>query len=64
MARAALGWLAGTDVASLPAGLLADCLRGLEHITAVHTAARVSVLAAFTPSRGMNMTATARPGPG
>jgi hypothetical protein len=52
MAQAGLAWLAGTDLASLPASVQADCLRGLERAGAMHTAARASALAAFTASAG------------
>ncbi len=55
MARAALGWLAEADIASLPAALQADCLRGLGRITAVHTAACASALAAFTGQAGFEL---------
>jgi len=47
MARAALGWLAAADVASLTTAEQADCLRALERIRSVHTAAQARVLAAF-----------------
>ncbi|HYS33704.1 MAG TPA: DUF222 domain-containing protein, partial [Streptosporangiaceae bacterium] len=52
MALAGLGWLAQADVAALPVPAQAECLRGLEVAQAVHTAARASVLAAFTAQRG------------
>lgn len=52
MARTALGWLAAADAASLPASVQADCLRGLEQAAALHTAARSSVLTAFTAQAG------------
>ena len=44
MARAALGWLAAADVASLTTAEQADCLRALERIRSVHTAAQARVL--------------------
>jgi Domain of unknown function (DUF222) len=47
-----LGFLAGADAASLPVPVLADCLRDLESVLAVHTAARSRVLAAFTAQSG------------
>ena len=40
MVRAGLGWLATTDVASLPAVEQAECLRGLERAASMHLAAR------------------------
>jgi hypothetical protein len=52
MARAGLAWLASADATALPADVQAECLRGLEHIGAVHTAARASVLAGFTAQSG------------
>jgi hypothetical protein len=51
-ARASLAYLAGVDAASLPVGELADCLRGLEAVGSVHTAARTTVLAAFIAHSG------------
>jgi hypothetical protein len=52
MAKAALNWLATTDVASLPTALQAECLRGLEQAASMHTAARSRVLAAFNAQSG------------
>ena len=52
MARAGLAWLASADFASLPAAAQAEGLRELEHIAAVHTAARASLLAAFIAQSG------------
>ena len=51
MVLAGLGWLAAADAASLPAGVQADCLRGLERAASVHAAARARVLAGFTAQR-------------
>ena len=48
MVLAGLGWLARADHASVPAGVQAECLRGLERAQSVHAAARARVLAAFT----------------
>ena len=47
MAVAGLGWLAGpdADAAGVPVPVLAECLRGLEQVLAVHTAARARILA-------------------
>ncbi len=47
MALAGLGWLARADLASAPAVVQAECLRGLERVRSVHTAAQASVLSAF-----------------
>ena len=52
MAQAALGWLAAADFASLPAVVQAECVRGLERAGSMHTAARASVLRAFTAQSG------------
>jgi len=52
MVLAGLGWLAGADVASVPAGVQAECLRGLKRALSVHAAARARVLAAFTAQGG------------
>ena len=52
MARAALGYLAATDAASLTAESQAECLRRLEQIDAISTAARASFLSVFTVGKG------------
>jgi len=52
MACAALGYLAAVDATQLAAETQAECLRGLERAEAVLTAARASVLAAFTTGKG------------
>jgi hypothetical protein len=51
-AVAGLGYLAGADAASLPMGELAGCLRALEGVESVQTAARAGILAAFTAQAG------------
>src|SRR5689334_13802859 len=51
-ARAALGYLAAADATQLAAETQAGCLRGLERTEAVLTAARASVLSAFTAGQG------------
>jgi hypothetical protein len=53
MAKSALNWLATADVASLPAAVQAECLRGLEQAASVHIAARSRVLAAFSAQSGV-----------
>ena len=50
--RAALGYLAAADATALAAETQAECLRELERAEAVLTAARASVLAAFTAGQG------------
>jgi hypothetical protein len=52
MARAALGYLARSDAASLPAVTQARLLRELERAQSQHTAARARVLTAFTAQGG------------
>jgi Domain of unknown function (DUF222) len=52
MVTAGLGWLATTDVASLPTAVQAEWLRGLERAVSVHTAARSRVLWAFCAQAG------------
>jgi hypothetical protein len=51
-ARAGLRFLAAADPAELSAGEQAECLRELERITAVTTAARASLLGGFTTGKG------------
>ena len=52
MARAALGYLAAADAASLTAESQAECLRRLEQTDAISTAARASFLSVFTTGKG------------
>src|SRR5712691_8668200 len=52
MVHAGLGWLAAADAAALGAQTQARCLRMLEQAAAMGTAARASVLAAFTAGQG------------
>ncbi len=52
MVHAGLGWLAAADATALAAETQARCLQGLEQATAMGTAARASVLAAFTSGQG------------
>jgi Domain of unknown function (DUF222)/HNH endonuclease len=52
MARAALAWLATADTAALTTSEQAGLLRALEDAGALHTAARASVLSAFTARAG------------
>jgi hypothetical protein len=52
MARAGLRYLAAADPAQLTAAEQAECLRDLERITAVTTAARARVLGGFTAGKG------------
>ena len=52
MVRAGLGYLAAADAARLAAATQAECLRELEQASAVATAARAAMLAAFTAGQG------------
>ena len=52
MVRAGLGYLAAADATQLAAATQAECLRELEQADAVATAARASILAAFTAGQG------------
>ncbi len=52
MARAGLAWLAAADTAALTTAEQADCLRALEQVESVHTAARAQVLRAFSAQAG------------
>jgi Domain of unknown function (DUF222) len=52
MVRAGLGYLAAADATQLSAVTQAECLRELEQAGAVATAARASILAAFTAGQG------------
>ena len=52
MVRAGLAYLAAADATQMAAGEQACCLRMLEQTTSVTTAARTSVLGAFTAGQG------------
>jgi hypothetical protein len=52
MAQAGLAFLANADMASVPAAVQAECLRGLERAESLHTAARAGTLAAFMAGGG------------
>jgi hypothetical protein len=52
MVLTGLGWLAGHDVASIPAPVQAECLRALEAAMSMHAAARANVISAFCAQRG------------
>ncbi len=52
MLRAAMGYLTTADAAQMAAGEQAGCLQALEQVTAMGTAARTSILAAFTSGQG------------
>ena len=52
MIRAGLGYLANADATQMPAEAQAQCLMALERADAMSTAARASILAAFTSGQG------------
>ena len=52
MVRAGLDYLAATDATAMPAEEQARCLRGLEQVNSVATAARTSILGAYTAGQG------------
>ena len=52
MLRAAMGFLAAADPTEMPAEVQAQCLQGLEEVDAVETAARASILRAFSAGQG------------
>jgi hypothetical protein len=61
VARAALGYVAAADAAGLTSEEQAGCLRQLERVTSLATAARVPVLGAFTAGRGYSADADYSP---
>src|SRR5450631_2984544 len=61
LARAALGYLASADATGLTAEEQAGCLRQLERVTSVTTAARSSVMGAFTAGKGYSADADYSP---
>ena len=52
MLKAAMGYLAAADATAMAAGTQAQCLRALERVHSMGTAARTSILAAFTAAQG------------
>ncbi len=61
MLRSAMGYLAAADAAAMAAGTQAQCLQMLEQATAMGTAARASILAAFTAGQGYSADADYSP---
>ena len=61
MAHAALGYLAAADATGLTSDEQAGCLQGLERVASVTTAARSSVLGAFTAGQGYSADADYSP---
>ena len=52
MLKAAMGYLAAADATAMAAETQAQCLRALEQVNSMGTAARTSLLAAFTAAQG------------
>jgi hypothetical protein len=52
MLTSAMSYLAAADATRMPASEQAECLAGLERADAIETAARASVLGAFTAGQG------------
>jgi hypothetical protein len=52
MVRTGLDYLAAADATAMPAQEQARCLRGLEQVNSVATAARTSILGAYTAGQG------------
>ena len=52
MLQSAMGYLAAADATAMAAETQARCLRVLEQVSSVGTAARTSILAAFTSGQG------------
>ncbi len=61
MVRAALGFLAAADATALAAETQAHCLQVLEQAHSISTAARTSMLAAFTSGQGYSADADYSP---
>ena len=61
MLRSAMGYLAAADARAMAAEEQARCLRVMEQVTAVGTAARTSVLSAFTAGQGYSADADYSP---
>ena len=61
MLRSAMGYLAAADATAMAVETQAQCLQILEQATAMGTAARASILAAFTAARGYSADADYSP---
>jgi hypothetical protein len=61
MVRAGLGFLATADATQMVTEEQAHCLQALEQVTAMGTAARASILAAFTFGQGYSADADYSP---
>ena len=61
MLQSAMGYLAAADATAMAAETQAQCLRVLEQVSSVGTAARTSILAAFTSGQGYSADADYSP---
>ena len=61
MLRAAMGYLAAADATAMAAETQAQCLQALEQVNSMGTAARASILAAFTAGQGYSADADYSP---
>ena len=61
MLESAMGYLSAADATAMAAQTQAQCLQALERVTAMGTAARASVLAAFTSGQGYSADADYSP---
>jgi hypothetical protein len=61
MLRSAMGYLAAADATAMAAETQAQCLQALEQINSMGTAARTSILAAFTSGQGYSADADYSP---
>ena len=61
MLRSAMGYLSAADATAMAAETQAQCLQALEQVTAMGTAARTSILAAFTSAQGYSADADYSP---
>ena len=55
MLRSAMGYLSAADATAMAAETQAQCLQALEQINSMGTAARASLLAAFTSGQAINI---------
>ena len=61
MLRSAMGYLAAADATAMAAGTQAQCLHALEQVNSMGTAARASILGAFTSGQGYSADADYSP---
>ena len=61
MLRSAMGYLAAADATAMAAGTQAQCLQALEQVNSMGTAARASILGAFTAGQGYSADADYSP---